>query len=283
MTLLRRHPYFIAVALLVAAFTLCMIVAPGGGQLTGDISRVGTLLIAVAAGIACLIRAAVRPGRMRWAWLGIGFGALSYGIGESIVTWIETVQRQAVPFPSAADAAYLGMVPLTAAGLLMVPVGHQSTANRVRGVVDGLMITASLLLVSWIFVVHPLLHAARGSSPALSVRLAYPVGDVVLVAVVLFMLARLRRGGRDSVPLMLIGAAMVLIGLSGSLYAYVTLTGAYRPGSLLDAGWFAGFALVLLASRRPERPSAPGPAAEADERQPFAILVPYAAVLGALF
>ena len=134
---------------------------------------------------------------MRWAWVGIGLGAVSYGIGEAIWTWIETVQRHEVPFPSAADVGYLGMVPFTAAGLLMVPVAHQSTANRVRSIVDGLMIAASLVLVSWIFVLHPLLQQGSGSWLGRSVLLAYPVSDVVLITVVLYMLALLRRGGRD--------------------------------------------------------------------------------------
>src|ERR1700760_3516128 len=99
--LVRRHPVTTTVVLLVAAFTICMVVAPGGESLTGDISNIGTVLIAVAAGVACLVRAGPRPGRMRWAWFGIALGTISYGIGEGIWTWIQTVQRHEVPFPSA--------------------------------------------------------------------------------------------------------------------------------------------------------------------------------------
>jgi diguanylate cyclase (GGDEF)-like protein/PAS domain S-box-containing protein len=196
-------------------------------------------------------------------------------------TWIETVQGREVPTPSLADIGYLSMVPLTAAGLLMVPASRQSAANRIRSVVDGLMVACSLLLISWIFVIEPLLAAGAGSPAALTVVLSYPIGDVVLVTVVLSMLALLRRGSRESVPLMLICAAMLTIGISDTLYAYVTLNSAYVSGNGLDLGWFAGFALVLLAARHPDRPAAAATEVP-DERQPFAILVPYTAVVGAL-
>jgi diguanylate cyclase (GGDEF)-like protein/PAS domain S-box-containing protein len=279
----RRHPVTTLVAAATALFAACMITGAGGETFTRGLSDIATPLLVLTAAVACLIRAAQRPGRMRWAWIGIGLGSLSYAIGEGTWTWIETVQGREVSLPSLPDVGYLAMVPLIAFGLMMVPVARQSTANRIRSIVDGLMIAASLLLVSWIFVIHPVLSAGADTTAGLYVLLAYPVGDVVLVTVVLHMLALLRRGGQDSLPLMLIGAAVVVIGVTDTVYAYVTLDGSYTSGGVLDIGWFVGFALVLLAARRPERPSEPIEVEEfADEGRPFAILVPYAAVVSAL-
>jgi diguanylate cyclase (GGDEF)-like protein/PAS domain S-box-containing protein len=299
----RRHPVVTAVAVATALFAACMITRVGGDVVTRNVSNIATSLMTLVAGVACQIRAVQRPGRLRWAWIAIGLGSLSYAFGEGTWTWIETFRGGEVTLASLPDVGYLGMVPLIASGLLMVPVAGQSTANRVRSIVDGLMIAASLLLVSWILVIHPLLAAGADTVAGLYILLAYPVSDVVLVTVVLYMLAMLRRGGQDSVPLMLIGAAMLMIGISDSAYAYLAMEHSYVSGSLLDIGWFAGFGLVVLAACRPERPAEPiaaegladgesadGESADgvfadgefADERQPFAILVPYAAVVSAL-
>jgi diguanylate cyclase (GGDEF)-like protein/PAS domain S-box-containing protein len=287
MTVRRPSSSVLVIVVLTAAFAVCMGTEAGGPVFTHNLSDVATFLIAAAAGVACLIRAYRRPGRMRWAWTGIGLGALSDAFGEASWGWIQVVQGREVPFPSLADVGYLGMVPLIAAGLLLVPVARQSVANRIRSVVDGLMIAASLLLISWIFVLKPLIATGSSSTFSLYVLLAYPVGDVVLVTLVLYMLALLRRGRQDTVPLMLIGAALLTIGVSDSVYAYLTLDQSYSSGGLLDVGWFAGFGLVLLAAGRPDTPVAVAETegedgAAPDEQQPFAILVPYAAVLGAL-
>jgi diguanylate cyclase (GGDEF)-like protein/PAS domain S-box-containing protein len=280
--LLRRHPATTLVTLVTGALAVVFYTGAGGPEFCRNLANVATFTMALVAGIACFVRAMQRPGRMRWAWTGIALGSVSYAAGEGIWTWIETVRGQEVPFPSVADIGYLGMIPLIAIGLLLVPVARQTLANRFRSIVDGLMIAASLLLISWILVIHPLLAAGDESAVGTIVLLAYPVSDVVLITVVLSMLALLRRGGQDSVPLMLIGAAMLVIGVSDSIYAYVTLNNTYASGGLLDLGWFVGFALVLLAARRPDQ-AAPVEVEEyADERRPFAILVPYAAVLVAL-
>ena len=283
---LRRRPSIALAALGTAAVVGCLGTGAGGPAFERDLSNVATVLMAAAAGVACLIRAYGRPGRSRWAWSGIGLGALSYAFGEGVWTWIETVRHHEVPFPSLADVGYLGMVPLMAGGLLVMPVARQSLANRMRSVVDGLMIAASLLLISWMFVIRAVVAAGSDSNLGLTVALAYPVGDVVLVTVVLYQLALMRRDGYDVRSLVLIGAGMVIFGFSDSVYAYLALDDTYQSGGPLDAGWFAGFALVLAAGRWPDRAAAPardpGEDESVGEQQPFAIFVPYAVVLTAL-
>ena len=270
---LWRHPATALVVAVVAGISGCLAGGLGGSATGGLLADLGTTLMAAAAGVACILRAHGRSGRMRWAWGAIGLGALVYAFGGRLV-----------PAAARPDLGYLGMVPLVVLGLLLVPVARQSIANRIRSVVDGLMIAASLILISWIFVLKPLLSAGGGTSFDLDLRLAYPIGDVLLATVVLYMFAMLRRGGRDSVPLMVIGTAMLMIGVCDSARSYTILDASYRPGGLVDVGWLVGFALVLLAARYAGATVSAAEAAEgeADDRQPFAILVPYAAVVGTL-
>jgi diguanylate cyclase (GGDEF)-like protein/PAS domain S-box-containing protein len=272
---LRRHSTTALVVVVVAGISGCLAGGLGGSAAGGLLADLSTTLMAAAAGVACILRSHGRSGRMRWAWGAIGLAALVYAFGGRLV-----------PAAVRPDLGYLGMVPLVALGLLLVPVARQSIANRIRSVVDGLMIAASLVLISWIFVLKPLLSAGGATSFDLDLRLAYPIGDVLLATVVLYMFALLRRGGRDSVPLMVIGTAMLVIGVCDSARSYAGLGASSRPGGLVDAGWLVGFALVLLAARYAgatlSAASATVSAAEADDRQPFAILVPYAAVVGTL-
>jgi diguanylate cyclase (GGDEF)-like protein/PAS domain S-box-containing protein len=285
--LLARNPLGPMLLAVTAVLALCLVSGAGGPAFASDLTNVATVLMATAASAACLWRAARRPGSLRRTWIGVGLGALSYAFGEGCWTWIETVRGHEVGFPALPDVGYLGMVPLFAAGLLLVPVASQSVANRVRTLIDGLMIAASLLLISWILVIHPLIEVGGDSRAELWVVLGYPVGDIVLITVVLHVLALLRRGRRETGPLLMIGAAVLVIGVSDSVYAYMTLQHSYSSGGLLDLGWFAGFALVLLAARPPVRDTAQpitpplGEDAE-DDRQPFGVLVPYAVVLVAL-
>ncbi|WP_285686757.1 EAL domain-containing protein [Actinoplanes sp. NBRC 103695] len=271
-----------SILVLFVAVAACLTTGLGGATFGRDLSNIVIVLTAVAAGVACLLSAVTRPGRMRWAWIGIGLGSLSYATGEALWTYHETFRGLDVPVPSVADAFYLGMVPLTAAGLLLVPVAQQSVANRVRSVVDGLMVAASLLLISWIFVLHPLLRTGSDSTLEMNVLLAYPVSDVILVTVVLYLLAMLRRGGQDWAPFMLIGTASVLLGLADSVFAYLSLDDSYASGGAVDVGWLAGFVLILLAARRPDIPATGEHSGATEDQQPFAMAVPYVAVLAAL-
>ena len=259
----------------IVAVVLVAGAAGGFGAAAGPVT-VGTLLMALAAGVACLIRAARRRGRMRLAWAGIGLGALAYAAGD---TWSALVVGRDASVPALSGIGHPAMIPLVAAGLLLVPVGRRSVAHRIRGIVDRLMIAFSLLLVSWLVVLGPAF--AAGSAPGAVVPVVRPLGDVVLLTVALHVFTLLRRGGPDSGPLRLVAGAMVTLGLADSASGYLLLH--HDSAGLLGAGWCAGFAVVLLAARRPTRPDGTVVAAgEPADRQPFAMLLPYAAVLTAV-
>ncbi|GAB1640369.1 putative bifunctional diguanylate cyclase/phosphodiesterase [Krasilnikovia sp. MM14-A1259] len=269
---------------LVAVFAVWMSTGLGGDTVTRMVSNVGTLLLTLAAAGACVLRGTRRRGRVRGFWYGMAVGLLSWSLGQGIWTWQESVLHHEVPFPSVADVSYVAMMPFFTAALMFAPVARQTLAHRVRSVVDGLMIATSLLLVVWLLVISPLIGTSGNSLGGLAVMLAYPLGDVVLITVMLHMLALLRRQGEEYGPPLLIGAAMVIICVTDSVYVFTSLQGGYNTGGLLDVGWFAGFALVLLAARLPMRQVAERVERDtvAEAERPFAIVLPYAAVVAAI-
>ncbi|GAA3914536.1 putative bifunctional diguanylate cyclase/phosphodiesterase [Actinoplanes auranticolor] len=272
----------VAVAVVVATFGVVLSTGVGGPGTAQLISNLGLCAAAVSAAVACLFRAASLRGRQRAGWALLGLGVLSWGAGQACAVWLETFTGS-VPLPSQADIGYLGMILLTSAGLLVLPVATQTLANRARSVLDGLMVAVSLVLIAWYLVIEPLIEAGGDSALALYLSLAYPLGDIVMVTVVVYMLALQRRRGRDFAHLALVGAGIVAFAVSDIGYAYLNLTGAYASGSGTDIGWFAGFSLILLAATKPAgNPATAEPAVDGEGAQPFGVLLPYVAVLAAL-
>jgi diguanylate cyclase (GGDEF)-like protein/PAS domain S-box-containing protein len=275
------HRLCLVVASVLALFGTVLATDLAGSDGSRALSNLGLTVAAFSAAIGCLARARSFAGRIRWGWALIGAGVLSWGLGQVAWWYLESV-RGAVPFPSQADAGYLGMVLLTPAGLLLLPSATQSLAARIRSLLDGLLVATSLVLIAWMLVVQPLFEAGADSALALCISLAYPLGDVVIVTIVVYMLALQRRRGRNFARLALVGAGVVAFAVSDIAYAYLNLIDAYASGGITDVGWFAGFALILLAACRPYSPPAAVAPGAGEGRQPFGVLLPYVAVLAAL-
>ncbi len=269
------------VGTVVVTFAVVLSLGIGGPGFGLVVSNFGLCLAAIAAAAGGLWRARVFTGRMRWGWTLIALGVLSWGLGQAVAAWSSTVLGVEVQLPSDADVGYLGMVVLTPIGLLVLPSRTQALASRVRSVIDGLMVATSLVLMAWIFVVQPLLDAGQNSALALFVSLAYPLGDVVIVTMVLYMLAQQRRNGGTFNQLALVGVGIVAFAVSDIAYAYLNLLDRYQSGGVTDIGWFTGFSLILLAALMPVRRTEETSAEEGG--QPVGILLPYVAVLAALF
>jgi diguanylate cyclase (GGDEF)-like protein/PAS domain S-box-containing protein len=273
----------VATACGVALVAAVLTTGAGGPQTSQTISNIGLCVAAISAAVCCLVRARTFTGRMRLGWALIGLGVLSWGLGQACWVYLESFRGDEVPFPSQADIGYLGMVLLTPAGLLILPSAAQALANRARSVLDGLMVATSLVLIAYLFVVEPLIKAGGDSALALYISLAYPLGDVVILTIVVYMLALQRQRGANFSQLMLVGAGIAAFAISDIGYAYLNLVGAYASGGPTDIGWFAGFSLILLAARKPVAATSDIPADdESAGGQPFGVLLPYVAVLAAL-
>jgi diguanylate cyclase (GGDEF)-like protein/PAS domain S-box-containing protein len=241
------------------------------------LSDFGLAAAALAAAAGCAFTARRAQGRARLVWACIAGSAGSWGLGQCVWTWYEVVQGRNVPFPSLADVGYLGAVPLAAAGLLLLPVGSQSWAGRVRTLIDGLMIAGSALLTSWVIVLSKVFK--QGGDPfSHAISLAYPIGDVVVVTIVIYVVLRARQQRiRTGIPMGLIGLALVAMAFSDSGFTYLTATNEYSSGSLIDIGWFVGYVLLLLAALRPAAHFVREDGGFI-ESKPLGMLLPYAAV-----
>src|SRR4051812_42368720 len=263
----------------VATWFLVILGGVGGHHVAQAVSNGGLALAALAAAVSCGVTAFRASGRYRTVWLLIGLGMLSWAIGQLIWNYYEVVLKREVPFPSLADAGYLGQVPFVTAALIRLPSGTRSMAGRLRTLLDGLMVAAALLLVSWMLVLGKVFHAGSGSVLSQVLSLAYPLSDVVIVTIVVYAILRARQTGRRvPAPLLLVGLGLVSLSFADSGFTYQTAVGSYFSGAPIDTGWFAGYLLILFAARAPQSINAERESTR-DIQRSMGLLLPYAAVV----
>ena len=271
--------WYLAVCFLTAAVSLAwasfLVLGMGGPTTVQEVSNVGLTVAAFAGAIGCIVGGRRRD-RYRRSWLFLGAACAAWGCGQVVWTWYESTGRE-VPFPSYADVGYLFLPPLAAVGLLILPTTTQSLAGRIRTVIDGMMIAGAVLLCSWVVVLDQVYAAGGDTLVATSISLAYPLGDVVLITIGLYVLLRTRESRHRVFPVSAIVVGLCAFAVADSGFAYLGATGSYGSGSVIDLGWFFCFVAMLLAGLRP-RPVVVELDDTADETRMFGILLPYVAV-----
>lgn len=170
----------------------------------------------------------------RVAWLSIALAVTTFACGD-ITYDVETeFFHQINPFPSVADIFYLITVPLLTAGLIAMARARRRQEGDNGATLDTLIITSGCAVLSWIFLIQPYVHATDITLLPRLVSIAYPLGDISILCV----LVRLVFGGGTrniSVRLLTVGA----LGLLGAdcVYGWIQLHGSWRVGGPTDMGW----------------------------------------------
>jgi signal transduction histidine kinase len=218
----------------------------GGGKVVQASDDILLTAAPLWAGLMCAWLALKRNDREKKAWAFIAAAVMAWGIGQAIWTVYEVGLGRAVPFPSAADAGYLALIPLAAAGMLFLKPGPGRWPARTRMILDGLVIAGSLLSVAEDLLLGQMFKNGSGSVFKDAIGLAYPVGDVVIATIVLTISTRSRRGTR--LPFALVLAGLGSLALADSSFAYLTTNNTYATGNFIDLGWLGGFLLIGLAA-----------------------------------
>ncbi len=217
--LLTTHGPRLAAALgpvLLAAVALVMLLSAAGPAAVA-VDDLTQLLAAGSAALACASTARRVTGRRRQAWVALAAGCACWAAGQAVWTWYELVLGDDTPFPSPGDAGFLAFPVAATVAVVLHPAPSTTPGDRQRRLLDGLLVSASLGLVSWVTA----LGAAFDRQPdALSavVAVAYPAGDVVVLTMVVILLSRAtteRRALRWSAP------ASATIALADSAFLYL--------------------------------------------------------------
>ncbi len=202
-------------------------------------------LLSVAATVVGVLRN--RP-RRRLPWYSVAAGTAAFISGDIAYDLLTGVFGFDNPFPSVADVLYLITYPLFGAGLLLM-VRARSGRTDVAALVDALIVTVGLGLLSWVFLVKPYVEDDSLSWLEKSVSVAYPLGDVLLLAVLIRLLVGAGAGSR-ALGLLTVGTVCLLV--SDVLYGLGQLNGLWQTGGLVDIGWIVFYAAWGAAALQPD-------------------------------
>jgi diguanylate cyclase (GGDEF)-like protein/PAS domain S-box-containing protein len=232
------------------------------------LAQVSQALPIGAAGVAVVRRARELTGAARRSWLCLGLAALLSAGGQLAHAAYEQSGAVAPPL-GAADLAFLGAVVLLVVGTLLHPAIASTRLSVLRSVLDGVIVVSSFLL--FMTAVASAGDPAGVASLTSLLEVVYSLVDIVMFAVVLIGLSRIRRGARASVTLVL-----------AALMCFVVATDTYAQGWPFDAGWLVGFLLVWVAARAPGAQEVRAGRPDASPRQDLirrvVAVLPYASV-----
>ena len=208
----------------------------------------------LATSVACLLRGVcVRSERL--AWLVLGAAMLSWSGG--FVYWTLFIVRDASPpYPSPADGLWLAYYPAAYVALVLI------IRSRIREFhkslwLDGLIGGLAVASIGAALVFGAILSSTGGNATQIAVNLAYPLGDMLLVAFVFSMFAL--TGWRPGRAGLLLGVGFSLNAIGDSLWVYSYATGTYSHGSLTETIWPVATGLIALAAWQPTRREAAVP------------------------
>jgi two-component system, cell cycle response regulator len=189
----------------------------------------------------------------RVAWMLIGTGALLWSLAD--VYWTLFLATQdSIPVPSVSDAGYLAMYPLVAAGFfLLLRSQPRRGASRTLWV-DGVTAALAVGSLSAAVVMETVWHTLEGDAAGVLTNLAYPIGDLALLGVVIGAWAL--RGWRVDRTWALLAAAILLFWVADSNYLVTVANGTYSYPSIFDGGWTICILLFAVAAWQPRSEAA---------------------------
>jgi diguanylate cyclase (GGDEF)-like protein/PAS domain S-box-containing protein len=184
--------------------------------------------------------------RRRLPWLLLATALLLFNAGDFTYFLLTDVLGEANPFPSPADAFYLGTFLLVATGLLSL-ARSGSRRRDWASLVDTLIFTTAAGLLSWIFLINPYVRNPDLTVVEKAISISYPLGDVVILATI----ARLLVAARRSTAITLLASGGVGVLVADVLYGLNQLGGSWHVGGPIDIGWILFYGLWGCAALHP--------------------------------
>jgi PAS domain S-box-containing protein len=195
--------------------------------------------------IYALLNADKQEKKVRLALALMASGMLCYILAEIIWAILEIGLHQQ-PFPSLADGLYLMFYPLFTIGLMFLPSDQFSSRERLKIIIDIIIIMLAAALIFSDFLIGPILAKGEESSLALTLVLAYPILDFVLLFALMELLFR-RRNSLDKRPMLLLFAAVIIMIASDIYFGIQSSSETYASGGAPDTGFVISYSLIGLA------------------------------------
>jgi signal transduction histidine kinase len=205
----------------------------------------------------------------RLPWYLFAIGQALFVLGDTLYgVRIRLAPGASVSFPSFVDFFYLAFYPCLVAGLLLLIRGR-SPGRDTASLIDATIISTGLALLAWVFLIVPLVRNPELTDLQRVVSAAYPLADVLVLAVA----ARLAVGSGHRPPAWRILMVSVVALLAADvMFGLLQLAGTWEWGGPLDIGWIAFYIGWGAAALHPSMASLSQPA-QASTRLPRSRLV----------
>jgi diguanylate cyclase (GGDEF)-like protein len=235
----------VAYALVCVGLFLARPAGDPGATILSDFGEVPLEVIGVALALAVMAREPRRMARLAWSLFAVAL--TSNLVGNLVYGGYDLGGQQ--PFPSIADAFYLAFYPCLLVGLLVLPtasVRKELLSWRVWSNVAIVMVGGGMALMH--FVLLPTISQLSGDALTTIISLAYPIGDLALLAAIATVTAR-RPYARDRAALTLFMLAVAAWFFADVVFAIQSANGSYGSGSVSDLIYVAGDLTFILAAQ----------------------------------
>jgi diguanylate cyclase (GGDEF)-like protein/PAS domain S-box-containing protein len=219
-------------------------------------------LLGLSSSVAIAVGIRMHQPRARIAWYLFIVGQFLFFAGDLYTYSYPKLFGVDVEFPSLGDAIYLMVYPPLVAGLLVL-VRRRNPGGDRAGVIDSLILTVGVALLSWVFLVAPNIHLSGLTGVEKAVSAAYPLGDILLLAATIRLAVD---NGKRAPAFYLLMASIVSLLAVDSGYTYALLTDAYNHELSYDVGWIAYYLLWGAAALHPSMRTLEEPALDSRAR-----------------
>jgi diguanylate cyclase (GGDEF)-like protein len=184
----------------------------------------------------------VRGERLAWRILALGIAL--FAAGDVYYTLVlEPMSNPPTPSPS--DAGYLAFYVCAYAMMMMIVRARVRTFHASMWL-DGAIGGFSVAAIGATLVLEPVINATHGPFAAVATNLAYPLGDLLLLAFVVSVFAL--TGWRPGRAWLLMGLGFATLAIADSVFLFRVAEGTYAAGTILDALWPGGLLLLAYAA-----------------------------------
>lgn len=192
---------------------------------------------------------AIRVREQRLAWSIIAAGMFSYAFGE-ISYYLVLAKMESPPYPSFADGLWLAFYPASYIGLVLLLRGRVREFQASLWL-DGVIAALAAAAIGAAVILGFVATDTGGSVQVVAVNLAYPLGDIILLSIVVAVCALAgRRPGRDWIFL---GAGLTVLAVIDPVWLYQISKETYVEGGAIDLMYPVGMLLIGIAAWQPSR------------------------------
>jgi diguanylate cyclase (GGDEF)-like protein len=222
---------------------------PSGSAEDGLVSYSLYLGVATLGTVMAVLGIWQAPRSRRRIWIALAAGQVLYLAGDALY-WVYGYFLHIAPYPSVADASYLSKYVAFAVALGWLARGRGQGRDR-AAFLDAAIISTGFTVLAAVFLIAPAASAGGESLLSRLVAGAYPVGDVLLLA----MLIRLFAGHASrSVAFVALATGSGVL-LACDIYYTLTILAGRTMTRWIDLGYLSTYLLVGLCAMHPSSPA----------------------------